>query len=171
LLLEGQEIIGLLACDPRGLIGNQGKLPWSYPQELDYFRRTTYQQMMIMGRKTFESTPPNILKDRLNIVFSRKKRSPWSIQNNIIFVSSLESFLNLKVGSTYKVAYMIGGAEIAELFLAEGLLSEFLLTKIHQYHQGDTFFSLEFLESWSQELLCTEKDFSIYRYKNPNKIK
>jgi dihydrofolate reductase len=96
LLMENTKIIGLLACDPRGVIGNKGTLPWFYPKELDHFRRTTFGQIMIMGHKTFESIPSTTLKDRFNIVFSRHARKKLVQDDNIIYVSSLSDFLVLK---------------------------------------------------------------------------
>lgn len=167
--MDNRKIVGLLACDPRGVIGKKGALPWSYPEELDHFRKTTYQQIMIMGRKTFESIPQAILKDRFNIVFSRKQYEPSQLSDTLVFVSSLKNFLELINIPIHKETFMIGGAEIAELFLTAGLLSGFLLTKIHKVHEGDTIFPLDLLQGWHQEIIRKENDFTIYQYTNKGK--
>ena len=73
--ITDRKITGLMACDPDGVIGNKGALPWSYPEDLSHFQRTTHGQVMIMGQKTFESTPMELLKNRFNIVFSHDKNS------------------------------------------------------------------------------------------------
>lgn len=64
--MGARKIVGLVACDPTGIIGNKGIVPWSYPKELEHFRHTTYQQIMVMGRATFDAIPLTILKDRFN---------------------------------------------------------------------------------------------------------
>ncbi|KIK70958.1 hypothetical protein GYMLUDRAFT_66166 [Collybiopsis luxurians FD-317 M1] len=62
-------------------IGENGRLPWHLPKEMAYFARVTskappgQQNAVIMGRHTWESIPEKFrpLKDRLNVVLSRKK--------------------------------------------------------------------------------------------------
>lgn len=163
-MMHIRKIVGLMACDPRGVIGKMGTLPWSYPEELEHFRHTTYQRLMIMGRKTYESIPPTILKDRFNIVFSRKYKEPFFLNETIVFVSSLKDFLALTDLPFQKESYMIGGAEMTKLFLEANLVNKFLLTQIHKFYEGDTIFPLDLLEGWDQEMIRKEKDFTIYKY-------
>jgi dihydrofolate reductase len=63
----------------------------------------------------------------------------------------------------------LGGAEIAKLFLTADLLSEFLLTKVHNIYKGDTIFPLDLLQDWSCQTIKKDKNFTIYKYfkKNP----
>jgi len=162
--MKGRKIVGLLACDPRGVIGNKGALPWFYPEELNHFRQATFGQVMVMGNKTFKSIPSNTLKDRFNIVFSKHSRKGLGHGNNVTFVSSLNDFLSLGNVPTNKEIFMIGGAEIARLFLTADLLSEFLLTKIHDIYEGDTIFPLKLLQDWPSTVIRRDKDFTIYKY-------
>ena len=162
--MGNKKIVGLMACDPRGVIGNKGGLPWSYPEELEHFRKITFGQVMIMGHKTFESIPTATLKERFNIVFSRRSQKPSEPCENVIFVSSLDDFLALSPIPADKEIFMIGGAEIAKLFLTADLLSAFLLTKIHDVYEGDTIFPLRLLQDWSYEIIRKEKNFTIYKY-------
>ncbi len=162
--MDNRKIVGLMACDPRGVIGKKGALPWSYPEELEHFRKITFGQIMVMGHKTFESVPLATLKDRFNIVFSRHPQKVPELYDNIIFVSSLSDFLALGNMPADKEMFMIGGAEIAKLFLTAGLLSEFLLTKIQDVYEGDAIFPLILLQDWSCELIRKEKNFTIYKY-------
>lgn len=57
--------------DRNNAIGKDGTLPWHISGDLKYFKRTTAQYPVIMGRKTYESLPFRPLKGRLNIVLSR----------------------------------------------------------------------------------------------------
>jgi dihydrofolate reductase len=45
----------IAAMDCNNVIGKDGKLPWSIPEDLKQFKADTMNQPMIMGRKTFES--------------------------------------------------------------------------------------------------------------------
>jgi len=150
-----------MACDPNGLIGDAGKLPWHYPEDLKDFYAKTDQQIIIMGRKTFGGLPKEKIGDRCCIVFSRKKAAS---ENNIIFVSSLETFLKLEPFPENKMAYMVGGDKIAKLFLEAGLVSEFLLTHIEKKYSGDTFFPWAFIKDWPRTLIKKTDDFSAFRY-------
>ncbi|MDF3034547.1 MAG: Dihydrofolate reductase [Alphaproteobacteria bacterium] len=168
--MDTRKIVGLIACDPRGVIGNKGICPWSYPEELEHFRRTTFQRTMIMGRKTFESIPPATLKERFNIVFSKKYKSPFWVSETVVFVSSLKDFLELTDIPDHKEMFLIGGAQIADLFFSTGLVSEMLLTRIHKPYEGDTIFPLGLLEGWGETILKKEESFTIYHYTKPEKI-
>lgn len=157
-----RKIIGLMACDPKGIIGKNGGLPWSYPEELEHFRRAVRGQIMVMGRKTFESIPPDLLKTTLNIVFSKTYLPSGT--DNVIFVRSLSEFLKLDNLPENKQIFMIGGARIAKLFLKEGVISEFLLTKIKKRHDGDVVFPLELLDKWQSVLVEDREDYLVYNF-------
>ncbi|OYZ38288.1 MAG: hypothetical protein B7Y25_01565 [Alphaproteobacteria bacterium 16-39-46] len=159
------KIIGIMAATPEGIIGKEHALPWYYPEELDYFRHLTQGSLMVMGRKTFEATPPDLFKDHPPLVFSRNhplKRLP----NHLAF-SSLEDFLSWCPSSPHKEMFMIGGAEIAHLFLRENVISEFLLTKIHKSYSGDTTLDLTFFETWEKKILTSNLTYTTLKLQNP----
>lgn len=56
-----------------GVIGAQGEMPWSVPEDLARFRRVTFDAAVVMGRKTWESIPRKYrpLDGRTNIVVTR----------------------------------------------------------------------------------------------------
>jgi dihydrofolate reductase len=143
-------IIGILSCDLQGIVGNRGKTPWRIPEELKFFRDTVCNGSLIMGRKTFNSMPPSILKGKKNIVFSRKAH-----QNipGLVFVSSMHEFkaLNLLTGSS--PLFMIGGAQIAQLFIEAKLISKFILSKINGVYEGDAFIDLAIFIGWRSEVI------------------
>ncbi len=156
-----------MACDPRGVIGNNGSLPWCYPEELAYFRQTTYSHVSIMGYKTFKAVPDSFLKDRLNIVFSTTHQSHDAVPH-VIFVSSLDEFLNLSDLPESQKYFMIGGAVLAHLFLKQNLMDDFLLTHIKKNYEGDTFFCLNSLQKWPSTIIRETSDFVIKHYTNPH---
>ena len=111
-----------MAVTREGVIGNNGVLPWCYEAELDHFRKMTAGHIIVMGRRTFDTIPKNIFINRQAIVFSKNNNfNP----TNAKLVHSIENFLeiipnyftpNLNSNEVKKI-FMIGGAQIANLFL------------------------------------------------------
>ncbi|HEY2632465.1 MAG TPA: dihydrofolate reductase [Solirubrobacteraceae bacterium] len=62
----------VVAYGANGVIGHKGLLPWRLPSDLRRFREITTGGTVIMGRKTFESLPPQHrpLRDRHNVAIS-----------------------------------------------------------------------------------------------------
>ncbi len=64
--------ISLIAALSRNrVIGRQGSLPWHLPDDLAFFKKTTSDKAVIMGRKTWESIGCRPLPKRRNIIISR----------------------------------------------------------------------------------------------------
>ena len=60
----------IIACiDSRGLLGVNGKLPWSHPEEMNHFKEYTKGKTLLMGSNTFYSLK-RPLEDRVNVVVS-----------------------------------------------------------------------------------------------------
>jgi dihydrofolate reductase len=159
-----KKIIGLMACDPNGLIGAGNALPWHYPEDLEHFRTQIHQQIIIMGRKTFLGLPQNIIDNHCCIVLSQQNHHPC---HNVIFVDSISALLNLTYLPTDKNYYMIGGAETAHAFFNEGLIAEFILTQIKKQHAGDVFLPLQSFVHWPKTVMKENADFCIYHYVKP----
>ncbi|WP_341819995.1 dihydrofolate reductase [Wolbachia endosymbiont (group A) of Cydia strobilella] len=154
-------VIGIMAVDPKGVIGINNGLPWHYPSELDHFRQVTDKQVIVMGRKTFETMSQNILKDRIPVVFSCDKlNSCFNRGVKCTIISSMQEFLSIQSNSK---VFMIGGAQIAHLFLEYDLISEFIITEIHKPYKGDVYFNLTLLDGWHKTILTKTKDYTICR--------
>lgn len=160
-----RKLIGIMACTNSGVIGLDGKVPWKYEKEFKHFQEVTEREAVIMGRKTFdEMRELSLLKTRNNIVFTRNLSLKKHYQAiNIRFVNSLEEFKKI-IAPEISKAYMIGGQEIAKLFLKNDMLSEFLLTKIHKEYKGDSYFPLSQLADWQSEIISSCTDYTIHKY-------
>lgn len=66
-----REVILIAAVGPDLLIGDEDRLPWRLPRDMRMFRRLTLGQLVVMGRKTFESLQSRPLPRRRNVVVSR----------------------------------------------------------------------------------------------------
>ena len=47
----------IVACDNKGGIGKNNKLPWHISEDLKYFKDLTNKNTVIMGSKTYFSIP------------------------------------------------------------------------------------------------------------------
>lgn len=62
----------IAAMSPDGVIGVNGYLPWQLPADLRRFKELTLNNVVIMGRKTYESINPP-LRGRTIVVITRQK--------------------------------------------------------------------------------------------------
>lgn len=96
-------------------IGSDGDLVFPIREDMKFFRSTTMNKIVVMGRKTLDSFPGgNPLKNRVNIVLTRD--SAFEREPAVITHSVEETLEKLKEYNTDDV-YVIGGAEIYKMFL------------------------------------------------------
>ena len=113
----------ILAMNRKNVIGRNNNIPWYIPEDLNYFRRITQNQVVIMGRKTFESLPSGPLPNRINIVLTTEPSNYKYIEKThagklyFIKYENLEKLLNeIEAKIVGKQLYIIGGSEIHKLF-------------------------------------------------------
>lgn len=125
----------IVAVDRNWAIGKDGKLLTSIPDDLRFFRQTTRDKVVIMGRKTLESLPGGQpLPNRINILITRNQGYK---KDGVIVTHSVKEAL--KEAEKYKTdIYVAGGGEIYEQMLS--LCDEALVTYIDYSYQADTHF-------------------------------
>ena len=123
-------LIAVVAVARNGVIGSKGALPWHFPADLKFFKRTTLGHPILMGRATFESIGKP-LPGRQNIVLSRTM-APREGVDVIQDVAQLA-----EVCPQAEQVFVIGGAQVFKdlLPLCDGMY----LTWIDQTYEGDTF--------------------------------
>ena len=125
-----QSVVLVAAVADNGVIGADGELPWHLPDDLAHFRRVTTGNVVIMGRKTFESIG-RPLPRRTNIVVTRQP--DWTADGTITASSLTEA---LDVAEEYDGdAMVIGGSQIYAL--AMPLADRQVLTEVHATPEGD----------------------------------
>ena len=136
-------IYGIWAEDEQGLIGQDGKLPWKLPAELQHFKKVTMGNIILMGRKTFDGMNKRVLPGRIALVLTREPSYEKDNASILVFHSKNE------VLSWYqkqdKTLFITGGAEMFSLFEHE--LDGIYRTKINARFEGDAFFPSTF--DWS----------------------
>ena len=154
----------IAACDPQGVIGNQGMLPWHCPEELQHFRHTTLHHVMLMGYKTYLSMPPRAFEYRTSIVFSTKHAVDPDRAKQVKGLDDLAQLYSENKDLLTKTQFVIGGAEIFELFFTQQLIEDAIISHMHQTCAGDTFCPLSHLTHWPQEILQQKPAYSVIRY-------
>ena len=105
------EIHLIWAQDKHSAIGKNGDLPWHIPEDLKNFKKLTLNQPIVMGRKTWDSLKFKPLPKRRNIVLTSQK----NIESADTF-DSLETLLIDLVNNSTKKIFIIGGAQIYNIF-------------------------------------------------------
>ena len=128
----------IAAVDKNNAIGKDNKLLFHIKEDLLFFKETTINHTIIMGRKTFEALP-GVLPLRKHIILTRDKS--YKVNDPQVKIkSSLKSILEDLKDKDEEV-FIIGGGEIFKQVMESGLVDKIYLTKINKYVEGaDTFF-------------------------------
>ncbi|MDB5210332.1 MAG: dihydrofolate reductase [Sediminibacterium sp.] len=124
----------VVAASTNNVIGKNNLLLWSLPNDMKFFKNTTWAMPVLMGRKTFESLGKP-LPGRLNIVITRQK--DWKPEGATI-VHSLEDAIRSVSAAHYKEAFIIGGGEIFKESIA--VADRIYMTRVDAELEGDAFF-------------------------------
>ncbi len=124
----------IAAYDTSRVIGYQQTLPWHFPEDLAYFKQKTLGNVVIMGRKTFNSIG-FVLPKRINIVLSKQH-----LESNPDYLTStsLEQALQLREVEQSEQVFIIGGESVFKTSLP--FAQEVLVTHIRQSFSGDVYF-------------------------------
>lgn len=148
------KVYPIVAMSTNGVIGKDNKLPWSCKEDLKRFKEITTDNVVVMGRKTYESIGKP-LPNRVNIVVSSSiKQSSECISDNLYIVQTLNDGL-LLANTFNKKIFVIGGGTIYKQTLP--LWDELYLSIINKHiENGDTYFLNR--NDWGQYIDLTHKD-------------
>jgi dihydrofolate reductase len=114
-------------------IGLGNGIPWHLPEDFKWFKKMTTGQVIVMGRKTFESIG-KALPNRITVVLSRSGTQIPGVR----MIPSLEALDASNPEWTGKNIFICGGAQVYSQALP--LCSELYLTVVQREVPGDTFF-------------------------------
>lgn len=129
-------IKAIVCVDSNWAIGRENDLLFQLQKDMNFFRITTQNKIVVCGRKTLESFPGSKpLPKRSTICLC----SPENNRNDCYCVNSLEEATKLlgELGKTQDV-WIIGGAKIYETFLP--LCEQVYVTKVSADGNGTVFF-------------------------------
>jgi dihydrofolate reductase len=153
----------IVAMTDRGVIGRDGKLPWSDIVDAKWFREKTVHRSLIMGRKTYDAIMAHNgqpLDRRTSVVLStRKWNETWPSdgvdpQGTRWARNPLEA-LDMAAwgwnGGGTTEAMVIGGAKVYEIFFP--FANTIYLTLIEGEYAGDVVFpgGVPGLPTWQHE--------------------
>ena len=140
----------VVAASENNVIGKDNQLLWTLPNDMKFFKNTTWGMPVIMGRKTYESLG-KALAGRTNIVITRQ--TDWHPED-VTVVHNLDESLKAAAETDAKESFIIGGGEIFKQALP--ITHRIYITRVHASFEGDAFFP-EFSEKeWE---LVSDLDF------------
>lgn len=156
-----RKIIMIAAVAANGVIGKDGGLPWSIPEEMKLFKRLTSERkgdnpnVVIVGRKTYYSIVGDLVGRRVLMVSGNH--------------STLASYCSVGAATRTTDAldaekvFIAGGAKIYE----EGLhyCDELWISNIKQAYDGDTFFPFKTKELKEEWEIFEEKNYDKFIFK------
>src|SRR2546426_3934945 len=102
------------------VIGQGNKIPWHLPEDFKWFKKMTTGQVIVMGRRTFESIGKP-LPNRETIVLSRTQFRYPGIQ-------TIDDLSQIDVANEPRTVFICGGAQLYQEALP--LCSDLYLTLI-----------------------------------------
>lgn len=140
-------LIALWAQDKNGVIGKDGTLPWSLPNDMKFFKEQTTGNTIIMGRKTFEGMGAKALPNRTNIVLT----SDVAYQAEGVLVLHTANEVTEYVAAHEGRHYLIGGTGVFRSLLPA--CTHLYRTNIDAEFDGDVYFPQEMIneEEWYLE--------------------
>jgi dihydrofolate reductase len=166
----------IVACDSKNGIGKNGTLPWRLKGDMKYFsevtKKTTLeneQNVVIMGRKTFESIPEKFrpLPNRHNIIITRNQH--YDPGSSVVVAHSLEeAIIKAYEFPNYDNFFIIGGAQIYNEAFKHGLLMDIHLTQVKGDFNCDTFIefntnNMQLIASQDHKENDVEYNISLFR--------
>lgn len=144
----------VIACiNKKGVMGNDGSLLYHIKNDMANFQRITDGNVVIMGRRTFESLPDGLpLKGRTNIILTQIEdysvTVPKDYDCDLYITHSLEETIELCDAMFHgKDLFLIGGGTTILVAWNKGLISELYLTLVDDDADGDTVFPMHILDN------------------------
>jgi dihydrofolate reductase len=115
------------------VIGAHNKIPWHLPEDFKWFKKMTTGQVIVMGRRTFESIGKP-LPNRTTVVLTRSPAQILGVKT----ISALNQLDPAAPDFAGRQIFICGGAQLYKMALP--LCSDLYLTLVKRTVEGDTFF-------------------------------
>ena len=157
-------ISAIVAVDKNWGIGYNGDLLEHIPEDLKRFKAITTGNIVVMGRKTWDSLPKKPLPDRMNVIIT-SNTSDKIMGTNHQFVN-WETIMDIILKDKSNI-FIIGGGQIYHQLLP--YCDRVYVTKIYKEHNNvDTYFpNLDNMEEWTPAVssqIFEYKDFTYQFY-------
>jgi dihydrofolate reductase len=150
----------IVATARHRVIGRDNDIPWYLPADLQYFKKTTLDHHIIMGRNCYASIGRPLPK-RTNIIVTRDL---FFISSNCLVARSIDEAIAMAKNNGETEAFIIGGGQIYEQTV--DLWDKLYLTEVDLDVQGDVYFPEWQTDAWQliHEECHTRDDKNEYDY-------
>jgi dihydrofolate reductase len=158
----------ICAVSKNNVIGNDNKLPWNISEDLKRFRELTSENIVVMGRKTYDSIGRPLPK-RENLVLSKNKK--LKIENVKVFNTPREIIDFYDKREEKKDLFIIGGTFIYKLFIE--YCDYLLITFVDKEYDGDAYFPKIDWAEWeltNEERKTEDQENLTYYFRDYKKI-
>ncbi len=156
--LDQRPFKAIAAMSLNRVIGAGNRIPWHLPEDFRWFKQTTTGQVVVMGRKTFESIGKP-LPNRTTLVLTHSS-APIPGVRTLADLRQLDPSDPALAG---RQIFICGGAQVYRQALP--LCSDLYLTLVQRVVEGDTLFPpFEDRFELVEEVL-TQPEFKILHYR------
>ena len=140
-------IKAIMAVDENGGISKGQSMPWPKNSiDLKWFKENTINNIVVMGRKTWEDPfMPTPLKSRINVLITNKNKELIEGADYYLSGNVNNEIQNIQSEYINKDIFIIGGSEIINLTF--NLIEQFYLTRIYGNYNCEKFIDVSLIEN------------------------
>lgn len=140
------------------VIGVRNTIPWHLPEDFKWFKKMTTGQVIVMGRKTFQSIGKP-LPNRTTVVLTRSAEAI----PGVLTAASLDRIDSDAPEFAGREIFICGGAEVYSQALPR--CSDLYLTLVQRTVEGDTYFPAFENQFELANLISEAPEFKIQHYR------
>ena len=139
----------IVAASENNVIGIKNDLPWHLPDDMLFFKNSTKNSTVIMGKNNYLSIPIKFrpLKNRTNIILTKDTNFK---AKDCLITESLENAIELAKKQIRSDIFIIGGGMVYKYAIENELVDIIYLTRIHAHVKGDIFFPKLDMKKWKK---------------------
>lgn len=162
--MSGPEIVAIAAVARNGVIGAGGDIPWRISEDWQRFKRLTMGQVLIMGRKTFDSIG-RPLPGRTTVVVTR---NPAWRHDGVKVSSSVRAALDAAAAVAPETIFVAGGGDIYRAAWTDLVRLE--ITEVDAAPEGEVRFPPIDAEDWAETSREGRSGYAFVTYRRRSEL-
>ena len=158
------ELVAIAAVARNGVIGAGGDIPWRISEDWQRFKWLTMGQVLVMGRKTFDSIG-RPLPGRTTLVVTR---NPAWRNDGVQVVSSVEAALRSAAAMAPKTVFVAGGGDIYRA--AWDALTRLEITEVDAIPEGEVRFPHIDAGDWAETAREDRSGYAFVTYRRRSEL-
>lgn len=140
------KIYGIVAAAENNVIGIGQNIPWHLPEDFKFFKATTLDHYIIMGKNTWLTFAKPLPRRKHVIISSTLDKE--DVPNDVLIFTSLDKALQGLKELGVAEAFIIGGGQLYKEALP--LMEKVYITRVHtEIDDGTAFFPKLIQKDWS----------------------